>query len=125
MSTFLHPLEIGDFEGTRFQALNALVDTGATYSTVPSNILVGLGVRPTEERRFTLADGRSATFGLAWTRVRLDGREQPTLVVFGLPDARPLLGSYTLEGFGLMADPVNERLVPAEAFLVGISERPG
>ena len=122
MSTFPYPIEIGDFEGIHFEALEALVDTGVTYSAIPSGILEQLGATPEEERCFILANGEAVHYGFAWVRVRIDGREQPTLVVFGTPGSRPLLGAFTLEGFGLMADPVNHRLVPAEAYLVGVTQ---
>ena len=122
MSTFPYPIEIGDFDGRQFEALEALVDTGATYSAMPPDILRRLGATPTEERRFILADGQPVHYGIAWLRVRIDGHEQPTLVIFCPPGSRPLLGAFTLEGFGLMADPVNHRLVPAEAYLVGVVE---
>ena len=122
MSTFPYSIEIGDFEGLHFEPLEALVDTGATYSTIPSDVLDRLGATPVEERRFILANGQPVNYGVSWVRVRIDGREQPTLVIFAPPGSRPLLGAFTLEGFGLMADPLNHRLVPAEAYLVGIVE---
>ena len=119
MGTFHHMLEIGDFQGARFETLDALVDTGATYTTIPRDVAARLGVTPEEERPFRLADGRSVNYGLAWVRARLNGREQPTLVILG-DGPQALLGAFTLEGFGLSADPVNKRLVPAEGYLVGI-----
>jgi clan AA aspartic protease len=120
MGTFLHPIEVGDPRGQRFETLEALVDTGASYSSIPRNVLARLGVEPEEERPFILADGRRVSYGLAWIRLRLDGREQPSLVIFGDPDSEPLLGAFTLEGFGLSVEPANRRLVPTPGFLVGI-----
>ena len=38
-------------------SLQLLVDSGAAYSVVPSAILDGLGIAPTGQRRFVLADG--------------------------------------------------------------------
>ncbi len=74
-------------------------------------------MQPEEDRRFVLADGREVTYGIGWIRVRLDARTQPTIAVFGNPGAEPLLGVFTLEGFGLAADPANRRLVPVPALL--------
>ncbi len=54
---------------------------------------------------------------MAETRVRLNGQTRTTLVVFGEEATLPLLGAYTLEGFGLAADPVNRRLVPVPGLL--------
>ena len=50
-------------------------------------------------------------------RIQIDGRTQPTIAVFGHPGSEPLLGVFTLEGFGLAADPVNRRLVPVPGLL--------
>lgn len=117
MGTFRIPVEIGDQAGVRFDTVEALVDTGATYTWIPRDILDRLGIRPEEDRPFLLADGRQVSYGIAWVRVRIDGRTQPTIAVFGDPGSDPLLGVFTLEGFGLAADPVNRRLVPVPALL--------
>lgn len=117
MGSFRVPIEIGDPAGGRFERMDALVDTGSTYTWVSRDLLEQLGVHPTEERPFVLADGRQITYGIAWVQVRIDGRTQPTIAVFGEPATEPLLGVFTLEGFGLAADPVNPRLMPVPAFL--------
>ena len=117
MGSFRVQVEIGDPGGGRFDSVEALVDTGATYTWVPRDLLERLGVRPEEERPFLLADGRQVSYSIAWIRVRIDGRPQPTIVVFGDSGSEPLLGVFTLEGFGLAADPVNRRLMPVPGLL--------
>ncbi len=117
MGSFRVPVEIGDPVRDRFASLEALVDTGATYTWVPRDVLERLDVQPEEERLFVLADGRQVSYKIAWIRVRIDGRTQPTIAVFGDPGSEPLLGVFTLEGFGLAADPVNRRLLPVPALL--------
>lgn len=117
MGNFRVPLSIGDPEGRRFEEVEALVDTGATYTWAPRDLLEGLGIRPEEERVFVLADGRETRYGIAWVRIRVEGRSQPTIVVFGDPGSEPLLGVFTLEGLGLAADPVNRRLVRVPGLL--------
>lgn len=54
---------------------------------------------------------------MAETRVRLDGQTRITLVIFGEEGTDPLLGAYTLEGFGLAPDPVGRRLIPVPGLL--------
>lgn len=117
MAAFRVRIEIGDPRGERFEPIEALVDTGATYTWVPRSILERLGLQPTEQRPFILADGREVLYGMAWTMVRLNGKLQPTLVIFGDEGTEPLLGVFTLEGFGLGVDAVNERLVPTPGLL--------
>ncbi|MFQ5880385.1 MAG: aspartyl protease family protein, partial [Dehalococcoidia bacterium] len=46
MGTFRVTIEVGDPQGERFEAVEALVDTGATYSVAPRSLLERLGVRP-------------------------------------------------------------------------------
>lgn len=119
MGAFRVAIEIGDPQGRRFEPIEALVDTGATYTWVPRSILERLGVQPTEERPFILADGRQLSYGMAWTMVRLNGKAQPTLVVLGEEGTESLLGVVTLEEFGLGVDAVNQRLIPTPGLLKG------
>jgi len=125
VSTFEYRIEVGNFDGTRFQEVTALVDTGATYTSVPRNILEGLGVSVTEERPFILANGERVMYGMAWIRIRLEGREQPTPAVFGEVGSEILLGAVTLEELGLGVDVVNQRLVPTPAYFVGLKKMNG
>jgi clan AA aspartic protease len=121
VGTFNVAIEIGNPAGETFESLDALVDTGASYTVVPGPLLERLGVTRETIEAFVLADGRTVEFALGETRVRIDGRTVTTLVVFGAPDVRPLLGAYTLEGLRLAPDPVNRRLVPAPPLLVALS----
>src|SRR5687768_13892002 len=57
MGAFLHPLTLTGPTGTR-QHMDALVDTGAAFTTVPAPTLEALGVEPHRTMRFRLADGR-------------------------------------------------------------------
>lgn len=117
VGTFTVIFEIGDPAGRRFGSLEALVDTGAAYTVVPAPILEALGVERHATARFVLADGRTVELDLGQTWVRLQGNSVITLVVFGEPDARALLGAYTLEGVRLAPDPINRRLVPVPSVL--------
>ena len=117
MGTFRVSIEIGDATGQRYEPVEALVDTGATYTTIPAPFLERLGVIPHVRDTFVLADGRQVDrdIGRAW--VRIDGRAELTLVVFGDPVAEALLGAYTLDGLRLAADPVGRRLIPVPGLL--------
>ena len=58
MGTFRITVEIGDQTGQRFQELEALVDTGATFTKVPRSILEALDIPPARTYTALLADGR-------------------------------------------------------------------
>jgi clan AA aspartic protease len=117
VGTFKTSLSISDRSGSRWEQLDAFVDTGASYTLVSSQILSRLGLVPTIRTQFELADGRRVEYGMTETRVRLNGDERTTLVIFGDEDADSLLGAYTLEGFGLAPDPVGRRLIPVPGIL--------
>ena len=112
-------IEVADPAAERFEPLDALVDTGATYTWVPKDVLSRLGHAPEEKWDFILADGRTVLYGVAWVRVRLDGHTQPTPVIFGDEGTEPLLGVVTLEEFRLGVDAVNQRLIHTPGLLKG------
>lgn len=122
MGTFRIPIELGDPTGARWVEVEALADTGATYTNVPANILEELGVDRHGPAAFVLADGREVQreIGHAW--VRVGERSAITLVVFGEPGAPVLLGAHALEGLRLAADPVGRRLVPLPALLLAATK---
>ncbi len=120
MGAFRVPIEIANVQGQRFEAVEALVDTGATYTMVPRAVLKGLGVVPEERWPFTLADGRTVEYDVAQIQVRLDGRRRYTVVVFGDDGAQCLLGVVTLEELRLGVDPVNRRLIPVPGVLMAL-----
>ena len=112
MGTFKWPLRISSMDGQQAQDVEATVDTGAAYTTLPGSFLRELGIEPMDRGVFLLADGRRVEMdiGRAWATV--EGSSEVTLVVFGEDDAPALLGAYTLEGLRLAVDPVAQRLVP-------------
>jgi len=117
MGHFRVALQVGNRAGERFEPIEALVDTGATYTWVPRDVLTRLGVTPEEEWPFVLADGREVRYPVAWMLMRIGERTQPTIIVFGEPGSEPILGVFALEGFRLAADPVNRRLISVPGLL--------
>jgi aspartyl protease family protein len=116
MGSFHVTFELGDPLGQRWRDVDALVDTGASFTWVPVDALADLGVTPEERWEFQIADGNVIERDVAETLVRYDGRERTTIVVFGDVGSTPLLGAYTLEGFKLAPDPVNQTLIPVRPY---------
>ena len=112
MSTFRYPIEIGDPARQRFERIEAWVDTGASYSLMPRDILHRLGYSPSHYRPFRLADGSVVEMGLCQVSMRIAESTLMVSCVFGEGGSEPLLGATALEEFALGADPVNHRLVP-------------
>ena len=123
MGTFSVPMEVGTLDGQSYETIEALVDTGASYTVAPAGLLNRLGITPREHIEFELADGRIIELGIGEARVRIDGRDAVTLVVFGEEGVSPLLGAYTLEGVRLAVDPLRQLLVPTRALLMRATRR--
>jgi len=118
MGTFRVQIEIGDPEGKRFESVEALVDTGATNTTLPASVLERLGVTPYTTTVFQLADGRELELSVGRTWVRVDGQQEFTQVVFAAEATEPILGAITLEEMGLAVDPVSRRLLSVRKYLM-------
>ena len=117
MATFNHAVEVGPKDGARFQRVIARVDPHTTYTVMPGPLLIMLGIEPEWSQQFELADGRQEERSLAEVRLRIGDQERTTICVFGQPESEPVLGAYSLAGFGLEADTAGQRLVPAPLFL--------
>lgn len=113
MGVFNVDLEVGSPEREQYVTVSALVDTGATYTMLPEDLLERLGVKRLQSDIFELADDRLIEYWIGSTTVRLQGRELPVPVTFARPGNPPLVGSTTLEILRLIVDPVNQRLLPA------------
>jgi len=118
MGTFFQTIEIAASPNGPFESIEALVDTGASYTWIPSFMLSRLGLVPLFRRPFTLADGTIIERDVTQIVVRLEGQPLFTICIFGDDGSMPLLGAVTLEEFGLSVDPVNKRLIPVPGFLV-------
>ena len=119
MGSFLVQIELGDPEGRRYETVEALVDTGATYTTVPGSTLRRLGVSPHTRGTFVLADSSRIERDIGRTWLKLEEGEEIVPVIFGDEDSQPLLGAVTLEIFRLDVDPVSQRLIPVPGLLMG------
>ena len=97
----------------RREPLKLLVDTGSTYTWISARALQALGIQATERRRVLTIEGKVVERPLAEVLITVEGRTLHTLSLFAQDGDIEVLGAYTLEGFGLAADPVQRRLVPA------------
>ena len=125
MGTFSVMLGVADPQGHRYEDVEVMVDSGATYTVLPASLLEGLGVVPHELRTFVLADGSRVQRGFGQTWLRLDSRQHMSPVVFWDECSVPLLGAVTLEIFALGIDPVHGRLIGVDAFILAAGASTG
>ena len=117
MGTFRVNLWVGNLFNDAGTTVQALVDTGATYSMIPRSVLAELAIEPVETRISRIADRSRVEMPTSWARFSTEGRNAVARVSFG-PDGVFLLGATTLEDMGLAIDPIDQRLVPQETLLM-------
>ena len=118
MGTFHMAIELGDERATNWRTLDALVDTGASTTSVPGSVLRALGVRPVSTERFRFAQGEVRELPAGYTWIRFAGKELMTQVIFNAEGTSPLLGALALEAAYRAVDPVRQRLTPVEGLLM-------
>ena len=101
-----HPVE------RQFIVVEAVVDTGASHTILPSSLLEELGIQPIDEVTVSFGNGHESVCRLGEARISCDGQERTCIVIFGVDDVY-LLGATTLELFNLAVDPVRQELVPS------------
>jgi clan AA aspartic protease len=117
MGLFNVEIEVLPANGGTPRRQSVLVDTGASYLSLPREVLVSLGYQAIDRQRVVFATGQTAVWDVAEVRVRLEGRERTVLAFFAPEQAPRLLGAQTLETFGLGVDPRRKRLMPVDAYL--------
>ena len=115
MGTFRITVEIGDPHGQRFEPVEMLVDTRATFTKAPRELLESLGVPVESTYIAELADGSQIERTRGRTMIRLQGKEYPTPITFGEAGELSLLGAMALEDAMLAVDPHARRLMPVNA----------
>jgi clan AA aspartic protease len=98
--------------------ITAIVDTGATLTKLPIDLLRRLGIKPYDKRKFRLADGRLVRLDVGNVLVKIQGHLVSAEVSFGRPGEQPLIGATFLESAGLAPDPVRRRLVPVDLLMM-------
>ena len=93
------------------ETVNFLVDSGAGYTLLPYPVWQSLGLEPTREETFRLADGTTVARSLSRCYIILPQGEEYTPVILGEEtDDQALLGVVTLESMGLMLNPFSRTL---------------
>lgn len=91
--------------------LRFLVDSGAVYSAIPAHELKGLGIEPSGERTFLLANGQPVKRRVGEARITFGGQSATCVVIFGQKGDSTLLGVTTLENLGLIFDPLRQKIL--------------
>ncbi len=95
----------------------ALVDTGATFTTIPHPIARKLGLRSIGKRRVTTG-ARSQTLDQSFAHIEVDGKSTVTPLLISKTLDKILIGVITLEALGLSVDPTKGTLRETETLLL-------
>lgn len=87
-----------------------LVDMSSPNSLVPRQHLEAIGLKPKGRRVYELADGSELRLDITTADIEFMGEIVGGTIIFGAPNAEPLLGVTALESVGIEVDPVNQRL---------------
>lgn len=104
--------------GNRAVPVRLLVDSGATYTVLRRDVWERLGLKPKREAEFILADGTVIRRAVSEAVIELPGYgEYTSPVVLGESEDENLLGTVTLEIFGLILDPFKRELRPMRTLM--------
>ncbi|MDD3493833.1 MAG: aspartyl protease family protein [Candidatus Bipolaricaulis sp.] len=110
-------------EDGKVSEVEALVDTGSTFTKIPQHLASALGLQVKYGTEVELADGRLVKRGLALVEVELEGVRRPMLIAIGGEEERPLIGYTTLEVLGLKVNPITGKLERTVAIEYGYIAR--
>jgi clan AA aspartic protease len=104
-------------KGKKATDVSFLVDSGATYSLLPESVWKKLGIKPSRELSFTLADGTVIKRKISETVFEIQGISGTSPVILGEGNDEALLGAITLEVLGLILNPFSRELSPMKMML--------
>lgn len=109
-------IEISDLEKKHSKVVKALVDTGASLTTLPKELADELGIKAVSEEEVRTGAGVvKISRGRAW--VKLEGKEDAFPVWISDFVDKVLLGVVVLQSLGFEVDPTTERLKHAPLLL--------
>jgi predicted aspartyl protease len=99
-----------DESDVRWESLEVLVDTGATYLSLPISLVHRLGLSKLDERPVRTANGIVQRGIYSSVYLELQGRAAETPIMETPDDIPPLLGVFPLEQLDFVVNPKAQRL---------------
>ena len=100
------------------EKVRLLVDSGTTYTVLRHEVWTKLGLTHKREVELILADGSVVKRKLSEAIIEIPGYgEHHSPVLLGEAEDENLLGTVTLEIFGLILDPPKRKLRPMQTLL--------
>lgn len=118
MGTFSVPMSIGDPQGENWIEMDALVGASASVTSVPGSLLRELAVAPVSSQQFRFAQCEQRRMDMGRTWISVKGREEVAFAVFNDEGTSPLLGALALETLFLDVDPVEQKPIPVDGYMM-------
>jgi clan AA aspartic protease len=119
--TFLNVRVSNPADPQKGKVIEFLVDSGAVYSVMPQDELKKLGIPPTSNEEFILANGEKLRMPVGNAFFEYQGKTRAAPIVFGAKDVY-LLGATTIEALGMILDPIHRELKPLPMVLMHASD---
>ena len=104
---------------SKFEEVELIIDTGATFSVVSKERLEKLGIKPIFKRKLKLASGEIIERDVGIVLFEIEGKGMgASEVIFGEKEDAEVLGLLTLEAMALSIDTVTGELKPFELHLL-------
>ena len=102
-------------DAVRTATVEALVDTGATYLSLPPSVIRRLGLSPLEPHRVMTANGIVERRVFGGAEFTIKGRTEQMSVLENDETTPPLIGYLVLEVLDFVVDPKSQELIPNPA----------
>ena len=104
------------------RVIEAVVDTGATNTTIEKSLAEQLGLTAIDRQEVVLANGRSDTVGVSSAEVEIEGIKR--VVPIFVYDSN-VIGLTTLEAAGLRVNPITRQLERVPGRLLKLKTKNG
>ena len=98
------------FKNDKVEEVEAIVDTGSTFTKIPKNVADKLGIEGKEEVKVKIGDGKIISRKLDIVEIEIEGIKRQIYVTIGGESEVPVIGYTTLEILGLKVNPVERKL---------------
>jgi len=114
MSKVVEKVKVTNFKDpSKSVEIEAIIDTGATMSVLPMDLIQKLGLEKIDEVNVRYADNsikRKEVYG--WVILEITGRKAVFDVLAENEGAQPLIGQIVLERLDLVIEPSTRRVIP-------------
>jgi len=114
MSKVVERVKVTNFKDpSKFIEIEAVIDTGATMSVLPMDLIQKLGLEKIDEVNVRYADNsvkRKEVYG--WVILEIAGRKAVFDVLAENEGAQPLIGQIVLERLDLVIEPSTRKVIP-------------